>query len=254
MTPTQGLPKIPIYLKTTANMPRPQDPEFYWMTHSGLFICRTHTFFSSDAPSKRMPGSLAAHQPSCEVRFPPLGVAALEYVVGFFREVYNRHGSEAVVLLLWDLERQRYRICVPRQRASVWQSYSSSLPCAIDVAYDIPTPLPPNHILIGDIHSHADLPAYTSGTDSHDERYRDGVHVVVGHIDRDPPDFHLEMAADGCRFGLAFEHFFRGYHARRRRIPAEWLAKVQVNVHRSFWATSYDDEADSRTSVRQWKG
>ncbi len=242
MSHAQGLPTIPIYLKTSADMPRPDDPEFYWLTRNGLYICRSHAFFSSDAPAKRMPGSLAAHEPACEVRFPRLGAAALEYVVGFFGEVYLRHGAEAVVLLLWDLQRKRYRICVPPQRAGVWKSYRGP-PCAIDVTYEIPTPLPPSHLLIGDIHSHADLAAYSSGTDTHDERFRDGVHVVVGRIDRDPPEFHLEMAADGFRFKLDFDHFFRGYQARRRDIPAAWLDKVQVDVHRSSWVTSYDDDS-----------
>ena len=83
MKPTIAMPQIPIYLKTSADMPRPQDPEFYWFTRSGLFLCRNYPFFQSDSPAQRMPGSLAAHQPVCRAAFPLLGAAALEYAVGF---------------------------------------------------------------------------------------------------------------------------------------------------------------------------
>jgi hypothetical protein len=242
------MPGIPIYLKTVDAPSRPEDPEFYWLTRSGLYFCRNQRFFSSDAPARRMPGTLAEHQPGCEVRLPLLGVAALEYVVGFFHEIYLRHGAEAIVLLLWDLRRKRYRLCVPPQRASVWKS-TAGLPCAVDVAYEIPTPLPRDHLLIGDIHSHADLQAYSSGTDAHDERYRDGVHVVVGQIDREPPDFHLDMVVDGARFPLRFGQFFRGYRARRVRVPRAWPAAVKVGVSYSTWVSTLDVHANQRRPV-----
>ena len=87
-------------------------------------------------------------------------------------------------------------------------------------------PPPRHHLLVGDIHSHADLDAYPSGQDRNDELYRDGVHVVVGRIDREPPQFHLEFAVDGQRFRLKFDSFLRGYQRRRRIVPQKWMDKV----------------------------
>ena len=80
-------------------MPRPADPEYYLITGSGTFFGRNHPFWQSDAPVKRSPRSLATHQPYCKVDFPKLGIAALEYIVGFFDKVYQLHGSESIVLL-----------------------------------------------------------------------------------------------------------------------------------------------------------
>src|SRR5262245_24896675 len=114
---------IPLYLKTDEAMPRPADPEFYWLTRDGAFLCRNHPFFASDVPTRRPIRALAGHQPRCELRYPKVPASTLELIVGFFGRVYELHRSEAVVLLLWDLDAQRYRVLVPDQEATVWQSW-----------------------------------------------------------------------------------------------------------------------------------
>ena len=70
-----------------------------------------------------------------------LGVAALEHIVGFFDRVFARHGSESIVLLYWDQKRRRYKLCVPPQEASVWESLSGRR-SAMDVTYQVPIPAP----------------------------------------------------------------------------------------------------------------
>lgn len=226
--------KIPVYLKTDADQPRPTDTEYYLMTRDGMYLCRNHPFFETDAPTRRPVRALAGHEPTCTVRYPKLGVAALEFIVGFFGKVYELHGSESIVLLLWNMERQRYKLLVPEQEASVWESYSGSR-SALDVRYTVP-PLPRRHLLLGSIHSHADMGAYSSSTDCADERYQDGVHAIVGHVHREPPTFHVELAVDGYRFPLEFDDIFQGYRKRRRMIPDEWLKKVKVEVDRPKWS------------------
>src|SRR5690242_14389457 len=109
------MPPIPLYLKTSADMPRPTDPEFYLLTRDGPYLCRNHPFFTSDVPARRPVKSLAEHEPCCVVRYPKVEAALVETVVGFFDRVYELHRSESVVLLLWDLAAQRYRLWVPEQ-------------------------------------------------------------------------------------------------------------------------------------------
>jgi hypothetical protein len=107
----------------------------------------------------------------------------------------------------------------------------------MDVAYETPLQPPRNHLLVGDIHSHADMDAYASHQDRTDELHRDGVHVVVGRVDRDPPQFHLAFAVDGQRFRLGFDSFLSGYRRRRRVVPQAWLDNVDVQVKRSLWVS-----------------
>jgi proteasome lid subunit RPN8/RPN11 len=223
---------IPIYLKTDPQAPRPTDPEFYWVTAGGTFLCRNHPFFVSDVPAPRPPRSLAMHSPACVVGYPRLGVAALEYIVGFFDRVFALHQSESIVLLYWDTLRQRYRLRVPQQQATVWESYSGRR-SPLDVAYKPPLDVLPHEWLVGDIHCHGDIGAYASQKDREDERYQDGIHAIVGRIDREPPEFHAEMSVDGTRFRLRFEHIFQGYGTRRRTVPQAWLDQVSVVVERS---------------------
>ena len=212
-------------------MPRPSDPEYYLIAGNGTFFGRNHPFFTSDVPSRRAPRALAQHQPQCLIRYPRLGAAALEYVVGFFDRAYERHASESIVLLFWNQKRKRYKLWVPEQEATVWESYSG-IRSALDVTYKAPIPPPSGHLLVADIHCHCDFGARASCTDERDEQFRDGVHAIVGHIDREPPEFHLEMAIDGYRFGMEFGQLFRGYRRRRRHVPDRWLDRLTVKVKR----------------------
>ncbi len=218
------------------------DPEFYWLTRDGPFLCRNHAFFSSDVPARRPPRALAPHEPRCVLRYPKVRASTLEFIVGFFDRVYELHRSESVVLLLWDLERQRYRLHVPEQEATVWQSYSGKR-SPIDVRYTVPAPLPPRHLLVGDVHCHGNMAAFSSSTDRADEVYRDGVHGIVGRIDSEPPEFHLELAIDGYRFALRFDQIFEGYAKRRHFVPRKWVEQVSVKIEGlsgSSW--SYEKE------------
>ena len=226
--------EIPIYLKTDETAPRPKEPEFYWLTRNGPYFCRNHPFFETDVPAPRQPRRLAPHKPRCRVNYPRLTAALLEDVIGFFDLVYRTHHSEAVVLLFWDMTRQEFALVVPEQEATVWESFSG-LRSPLDVRYTVPVAPPPRHLLVGDIHCHGDLSAYASSTDQDDEEHRDGVHVVVGHIDREPPDFHIELAVDGHRFSLDFEQIFAGYSERNAEVPREWLDRVKVKVKRPSW-------------------
>jgi hypothetical protein len=226
------MPKIPLYLKTERDMPRPPDSEYYLLAKNGLFLCRNHRFFRSDVRTARAPKWLVEHESGCRLDLPQVERHTLERIVGFFGRVFELHGSEAIVLLLWNQQKRRYRILVPEQEATVVES-ASGLRSALDVSYKIPLSLPPGELLVGDLHCHAGGDAYSSPTDREDEYYRDGFHGVVGRIQREPPRFHLEFIVDGVRFGMDFKGLFKGYQKRWKKVPQRWLKRVKVKVVRS---------------------
>ena len=92
--------------------------------------------------------------------------------------------------------------------------------------------MPRDHLLVIDIHGHCDFAAYTSFTDAHDEKYRDGVHAVVGHIDRQKLDFHVEISIKGTRFKMELEQLFKGFNKRRMHVPDEWFDQLAVKEDR----------------------
>jgi len=224
----------PVYLKTVEAMPWPrEEPVFHLLTRDGLFLCRNHAFFTSCVPTEAWPSELASQKPFLQIRYPRLPRPLIERVVGFFDIIGERHASEAAVLLTWDRDAQAIVPIVPPQTGTVSTTYyGDSYP--MDLEYEIP-PLPPRLMLIGDMHSHVDGAAYASYTDKADELHRPGLHLVVGRIQEEPPQFHCEVVADGVRFrvrdlGLVLE----GYRQRRRHeVPREWLAQVSVQPWRS---------------------
>jgi proteasome lid subunit RPN8/RPN11 len=239
--------QIPVYLKSTEDAERPADPEFYWLTRDGAFLCRNHPFFTSDVSARQQPRALAPHTPGCVVRYPQLGQAALEYIVAFFDLVFERHKSEAIVLIYWDSRHERYKLRVPLQEATVWESYTGRR-SPMDVTFKQPLDVPPHEWLVGDIHSHGDVGAYASHKDREDERYQDGIHAIVGRIEEEPPQFHAELSVDGTPFRLQFQHFFAGYKRRRRIVPRAWMEQVKIVVERSHGWGATGSGAKTSTS------
>lgn len=219
----------PVYLMTDEAMPWPnEEPVFHLLTRDGLFLGRNHAFFTSCVPATVWPSELAGQKPFLRLRYPRLPRPLIEQVVGFFDIIGDRHASEAAVLLAWDRQAEAIVPLVPPQVGGVGTtSYGYSYP--IDLEYEIP-PLPPHLMLIGDVHSHVDGAAYASYTDQADERHRPGLHLVVGRIWDEPPQFHCEVVADGMRFRVRdLDLVLEGYHQRRRHeVPREWLEQVSV--------------------------
>ena len=57
-----------------------------------------------------------------------------------------------------------------------------------------------------------------------------GLHIVVGHISREPPDFHFEATVDGMRFRVRHaDSVLEGYERRRiAEVPSSWIERVEV--------------------------
>jgi hypothetical protein len=239
-------PLTPIYLKMDEAMEWPEDKTFYLLSREGLFLCRNHVFFSSCVPADRWPSELAGQRPFLKFDYPRLPQHLVERVVGFFDIIGQRHASEAAVLLAWNRETSEIELLVPQQTGTVGCSYYGN-PYPMDLHYEIP-PLPPHFVLIGDIHSHVDGPAYASWTDKADEAYRPGLHLVVGRIQDEPPEFHCAVVADGTRFrvkdlGLVMD----GYQRRRLdEVPPEWIARVSVEK----WSSTYSQFGYSSSTTR----
>ena len=89
------------------------------------------------------------------------------------------------------------------QSVEHWESWSGKWFVSSNIEYTEPLDLPPEFVLFGDSHSHGELSAYASHTDKNDELYKDGLHIVAGHVDRwlgDLPEKYLDVIVR--RFGL----------------------------------------------------
>jgi len=219
----------PVYVKLTEDTPWPEHEKvFYLLTKDGSFLCRNHRFFRSSVPTEKLPAELAAHEPSLDLTCPKVPQRLLERIIGFFDLIGTRHGAEAAALLVWNTKSKSVEAIVPPQVSIVGSSWKG-IPYPIEVHYEVP-PLPPHLVLMGDIHSHVDEPAFASHMDKTDETHRPGVHIVVGRLYQEPPEFHVEMVVDGARFRLnSLITVVQGYQRRRRNdVPPAWIDQVSV--------------------------
>ncbi len=223
----------PIYLKTRDNMSLPAGEAAYLLlSGNGLWVCRNHDFFVSSVRARTWPAELATHHESLVLRHPRIPRKLMERIVGFFDIVARHKGCEAGVLLAWHKIRRRIEVIVPEQSASVSVGWNGQR-FPIDLHYEVPGDLGPDLIIVGDVHSHVYEAAYSSGQDKADEEYRAGLHVVVGRLDREPPDFHAEYVVDGARFKVDLEQVIKGYRRRRQRVSPAWLQRVTLKIHGS---------------------
>jgi hypothetical protein len=221
----------PVYLKTSDDMPLPRhDAVFYLLTSSGLFLCRNHEFYRSSVPARVWPTELAPHRQALELNYPRLPQRLMEQVIGFFACVAERDGAEAAVLLGWNSATRTVEVIVPPQISRVTRSMGGQV-FPMDLSYEMP-PLPPEWQLLGDMHSHVYGAAYTSGVDAADEVHRPGLHWVVGKVDLEPPDLHVEATVDGRRFRI--QHPWRlieGYTTRKPAdVPPAWFDQVRIET------------------------
>jgi len=227
-----------LFMKRDGEFEWPADRRmFYLLANSGLYKCRNHEFFRSCVRATGGPGELDAQEPFMECSFPLIPQVLFEQVVGFFDKIRKLHNSEASVLLAYDRDNESVELVVPDQTATVVR-YSDGYQYPIGLFYYPPTDLPPNWIIFGDIHSHVDLAAYSSGTDVEDELHSAGLHVVVGRLSREPMDTHVEAVVDGERFEMRIEDVVEGYEARSSDVPLEWIERVEIEASSSWTASS----------------
>ena len=216
----------PILVKSEKDDPWPEGERlFYLLARDGLYLCRQHEFFRSCVKVEGGPSELLAHREIFEPRFPTIPRSLIERAVGFHTQIAELHGSESAALFAWDPREQRVKLVVPYQTATM-----SGYRYPIGVHYHPPTTLPEDWVIFGDIHCHVSYAAYASHTDVEDEFHSAGLHIVVGRIWNDPPEFHVEAVVDGQRFRLDLDEISGGYASRRMKVPSQWISRVDIAV------------------------
>ena len=226
--PVVAPPSTPILIKRDAETTWPEDERlFYLLSRDGLYRCRQTEFFRSCVKVEDGPSELERQTSFFEPRFPTIPRALIERAVGFFSEVADLHGSEAAALFALDQGTGRVELIVPEQTATMGALHSRR-PYPVGVHYRMPTDLPDDWVVFADIHCHVDYAAYASHTDKEDELHSAGLHVVVGRISDEPPQFHVEAVVDGHRLTLESSQIMEGYHRRATDVPREWVDRVEI--------------------------
>jgi len=150
----------------------PKDDIFYIVAKDGIYLKKTLGVMDSIAPVKNI-STLQEISTVARMNIKKIPGGQFAKVIAFFKEVYNKYKSEAVVLLFYNEKTKVYKIVVPQQKVS-----------ATSIEYDRGMILK-GYNMIGTIHSHAAMSAFHSGTDHDDEISFDGLHITIGNINAD---------------------------------------------------------------------
>jgi proteasome lid subunit RPN8/RPN11 len=168
-------------------------------------------------------------KPQVKINLPKLRPLEVAKAANFFRKVYELYRTEAVLVLHYSAEKKRFRFHCPRQTVTSWR-----------VEYDLSDNLP-GYVMVGTIHSHPGA-ARHSMTDVNNEKYFDGLHMIIGEFERHGAflDISCQAVVNNNRFDVNPRKVMGGLGSARNlftikvpkgkywdvRFPWSWISQV----------------------------
>ena len=165
----------------------PKDDICYIIGKSGIFLKKKVGLIESIAPVKEI-SILEDIPPIAKINIPKIHEEDFAKILDFFKIIYEAYSAEAIVLVFYNIEKELYKFECPIQEVS-----------AASLHYETMT-LKEGYNLIGTIHSHGSMSAFHSGTDDHDEKNFDGLHITIGKVNNNSGfDISCSVVANGTR-------------------------------------------------------
>lgn len=179
------------------------DEPFFIIGKNGIFLCKKSPLYSAIVkvegidylPAVKEEVVLAAD-------FPKIPGFLIAEAIDFFVSVWNKHRSEAILLL--RLEKGRWQLVPVKQQVG-----------AAGLSYEVGKETK----IAGTIHSHGSMSSFFSTTDDSDDKLLNGVHIVIGNIDTGNFSIATSVSVNGKRFVCKAEDV----------VDGNW--KIQVKVH-----------------------
>lgn len=124
-------------------------------------------------------------------------------VLAFFRWTYNEHKSESQVKMFVNHVTKEWKAWAFPQRAKTGMT-AVEIPATLNDSEEIKEQRrqfkeSEGWTYFGTVHHHCSSSAFQSGTDEHNERDQDGLHITVGKIDEDQFDIHHRTYIGGFK-------------------------------------------------------
>jgi hypothetical protein len=177
-----------------------------------------------------VPGLLPARE-CVELRCPRLPARQLAPVLAFFREVHERWGGEAIVMLFYDGRSGAFRIEAPPQTVWLRRSENEDLRAVYRLDYRT-AERPPGFVRFGSIHSHSALPAVASSIDHEEERFEEGLHAIYGSFSSERLTRSACFVSGGVRFPLDPADVLEECAVPAGPAPREWMAQLELREER----------------------
>lgn len=186
------------------------------------FVGRTIT-----VSSPAFTDNIISVQEEATYNLPAIPHVLIDKLDQFFRLVDAQHGTESIVMLTYDLDKEGsegWGILVPDQ-------VNTSVHCNYD-PHSIAEVKPDNVMIVGSVHSHPGMSAYASGTDHKDQADFDGIHITFGwqkSVNNGATQYYIEMQMAGKAYTLDPEDVFEDYIIDKAPDPevVGWTDKVK---------------------------
>ncbi len=234
---------LEIYLKDE-NFSTPEDQLYYLLAANGLFLVKKTRFFIASSLVFTPKGQhqlawLKSHKAGIRLRMSKkIPRDLIKQVISFFRKVFQEHKTEAIVLLYWSELEKSFKLVVPEQTVSL-----------AGVTYKVGEN-PEDWVRVGTIHSHANMQAFHSGVDDHDEEHDDGIHITIGNMDF-VPSISCSVVVDGERQSLSPSQLIEG--EGEMPVPDEWMKKVSLPRYPTHYNTAYGTTVHQNSLFDGWK-
>lgn len=223
--------QFPVHLQKTRRQQRPKGPLAYVVGSNGAFVHKRNPVFRALVPVERVL-SLEAVEPVGEYLLPPLPALLSAQILRFFKRVARRHKAEAIVLIAYHPARGEFRVVAPEQEVS-----------GASCDYTMPRAPRDGWRLVGTVHSHVNMSAFHSCTDTSDERAFDGIHATFGRLDESAIEIVSSLAVGGHRFPVPPAQVFSGFVSRPvRRLALTTSPLPYVMMDRTRGRNGDDDD------------
>lgn len=169
------------------NLELPKDDIMYIIAKEGIFLKKKLDILESIVPVQNI-SFLQSINTMARMNIPKIPADVITRVILFFREIYKMHRSEAIVLIFYNKIKKKFKMVPPFQKVS-----GGSLDYTRTITVE-------GFDVIGTIHSHGMMSAFHSGTDQHDEKSFDGLHITIGNVDEKFVSISTSIVSNGSRF------------------------------------------------------
>jgi hypothetical protein len=193
-------------------------------------VCNSFVGRTIKEASITLPDHFISVSPLAHYTMPLIPHVIVEKLDQFFRLVDAQHGTESIVMLTYDLDKEGpegWGVLVPDQQ-------NTAAHCNYD-PHSIAEIKPDNVMIVGSVHSHPHMAAYASGTDHADQADFDGIHITYGwqkSVNNGATQYHIELQMAGEAYTLKPEDVFEDFVIQKEPDPdvVEWSSKVKKEL------------------------
>jgi len=181
-----------IVLVKTGEEVQYHDTPMYYAGQDGWYVNTPTLFGVAHTKLSKNPPHLAPIEVAFKLNDKKLPRYIIKQAHDFFRRVWQTKHSEAMVFITYHDEKDSFSLWVPEQYVS-----------HVSVNYKLDAgAIKGGWRAVGTIHSHCNFGAFHSGTDQHDMSGMPGLHITLGHVDKDEPEAAVALSANKQQFDV----------------------------------------------------